>query len=144
MLAGVRRVIVLGAMGWTVGLGACGGGGGAARGPAAVTPPIGEQVRTVLMAALAGPALRDPLSPTQPGRLPFVAVTRCQGPPRGGAGAYRCTTTPRGPHGVRTIIVDVKPGGTWSMRPVAVEVVTHGQRRRAMRGVFGAGLRVGR
>jgi hypothetical protein len=41
-------------------------------------------------------------------------VGSCTGPPSGGAGAYRCTTTPRGPGGVRSVTVAVARDGTWS------------------------------
>ena len=120
----------------TAALSGCGGGQPKSQEPA--PPPVGRQVHDVLLAATDGPGMNG-----QPA-LPYVDVGVCTGPADGGAGAYRCSTTPRGRSGVRTVVVDVKADGSWQSEMFPVETTLQGRRTTAQRGVWGAGLRLAR
>lgn len=119
-------------------LGACGGDQHAQ--PTTTPPPVADQVRQALTDALQKPAFADPLHPNST-RLPYLAVHRCTGPQLGRAGTYRCTTTPRGAHGVRTVQINVQPNGAWSTQPLPVKATLGGHRTSASTGIFGTGLR---
>ena len=117
----------------------CGGG----RHPEATNaaPPVAIQVRDALKGALRQPAA--PLA-YQHARLPYREVQRCSGPSTDGAGRYRCHTTPRGPHGLRELVVDVRADGTWSTPPVPVSSIFRGHRRPAVSSIWGTGIRMPR
>ena len=119
----------------------CGGSHDSATSKAAPTPPVAVQVRDALMSALLQPAARLVPEPT---RLPYLAVAGCTGPSAGGAGRYRCRTTPRGPHGLRELAVDVRADGTWATAPVPVSRMFRGHRRPAVSSVWGFGIRLPR
>jgi hypothetical protein len=104
---------------------------------AAPPPPVAVQVRDALVTAL-----HQPAAPRA--RLPYRAVAGCTGPATGGAGRYRCHTTPRGEHGLRELAVDVRADGTWSTAPVPVTSVLRGHRRPAVSSVWGTGIRMPR
>jgi hypothetical protein len=114
-------------------LGACGGGGHHNASPA----PVAEQVRQALLDALTHPAL-PALNTARRPQLPYVGVSVCVGPAHGGAGRYRCTTTPRGRRGLRSITVRVKPDGSWSTEAVKVR----GQRSAGVTSIWGVGIRL--
>jgi hypothetical protein len=118
----------------------CGGKRGSAA-PAAAPPPVAVQVRDALMGALRQPAA--PLA-AQRTRLPYRSVAACTGPAAGGAGRYRCHTTPTGRHGLREVAVDVRADGTWSTAPVPVTRMFRGHRRPAVSSIWGTGIRMPR
>jgi hypothetical protein len=120
-------------------LGGCGGSHRTADPPPAAPPPVAEQVHDALMNALREPAA--PLA-AQRTRLPYRAVAGCTGPSAGGAGRYRCRTTPRGPHGLRELAVDVRADGTWATAPVPGSSMFRGHRRPAVSSIWGTGIRV--
>jgi hypothetical protein len=117
---------------------ACGGGGTKHDQPH-TAQPVSEQVRQALVDALKSPALLD-MSPAQRPRLPYVGVGVCVGPQQGGVGRYRCTTTPRGPHGVHSISVQVRRDGAWSTQPLTVRATLYGRPTTAETSVWGAGI----
>jgi hypothetical protein len=123
-------------------LAAAGCGGGHHDAPPPVRQaPVASQVREALAGALGSPALTG-LFPTHDPQLPWRAVGICHGP--GGPGTYRCATTPRGSHGVRTVTVTVKRGGQWTTRALPVATTWHGRRLSARTAVWGVGIRVPR
>jgi hypothetical protein len=99
-------------------------------------PPLTQQVHDALLAALRA----DPSASQAP--VPYSDVGVCTGPTAGGAGAYRCATTPRGPSGVRSVTVDVRADGGWAARPLPAQTTLHGRRTIAQTGVWGVGLRL--
>jgi hypothetical protein len=121
---------------------ACGGGATKKAQPDEARS-VSQQVRQALLDALKKPALPD-MSAAQRPRLPYIAVGSCVGPPQGGAGGYRCTTTPRGPHGVRSITVQVERGGAWSTQPPTVRATLNGRPMTAATAVWGAGIQLPR
>ena len=122
-------------MGLVLVCGGCGGGGSKTAPP---TPPVAEQVREALSGALGSPALTG-VVPAQRPQLPYTAVRACTGP--GGAGRYRCTTTPRGRRGVRIVAVRVKPDGQWSSEVLTIALNQRGRRMAARTAVWGVGIR---
>lgn len=119
----------------------CGGKSSPATPSAGPPPPVAVQVRDALMGALRQPAA--PLA-AQRARLPYRSVAACTGPAAGGAGRYRCHTTPRGRHGLRELAVDVRADGTWSTAPVPVSSMFRGHRRPAVSSIWGTGIRMPR
>jgi hypothetical protein len=119
----------------TAATGGCGGGSGHQQ----TIPPVTEQVRQALVASLQNPSL-PAMSDAQRPRLPFTAVASCSGPDGGGAGQYRCVTTPRGSRGVRLITVEVKNNGQWSTQPLPVQARLHGRPTSAVTGLWGVGI----
>ena len=118
-----------------------GGCGGSHRTPRAPAPPaVAEQVREALLGALGSPALTG-MTPAQQPQLPYTAVTSCRGPRAGGAGRYRCATTPRGDKGVRSVAVRVRRSGQWSSEPLTIAVTHRGHRIGARMAVWGVGIR---
>ena len=113
--------------------------GGTKHDPSDTAQPVSEQVRQALVDALDHPALPD-MSAAQRPRLPYVDVGVCVGPSGGGAGRYRCTTTPRGPDGVRSISVQVGHDGAWSTQPLTVRATLHGRSTTAATSVWGTGI----
>jgi hypothetical protein len=118
----------------------CGGGTGHQQ-TGVPTPPVAEQVRHALRDSLKSPTL-PAMTDAQRPRLPFTAVADCSGPAGGGAGRYRCLTTPRKTHGIRSIIVQVRSDGQWSTQPLAVETTLHGRGTTAVTSVWGFGIRM--
>jgi hypothetical protein len=106
------------------------GCGGASQEQAASTSvlPVSVQVHDALTSALRH---------SPPRRLPYVAVAACTGPATGGAGRYRCQTTPRPQRGVREVKVVVRSNGTWSTSPMPVVGVINGHHATAMSGLWG-------
>lgn len=140
----MRRVLVVVGLGSAAALvGAC---GGASQQRPPVPPsatPVAEQVRDALRASLHNQPTVSGVATPRP-RLPYAAVRACTGPAAGAQGAYRCSTTPFGPRGVRTVIVDVRRDGKWATRPIPVQTTIRGRRTTAMTGVWGFGLRMPR
>jgi hypothetical protein len=119
-------------------------GGGAKRHEqraGAATPRVTEQVRQALADSLKRPFSPN-MSTAQLPRLPFVAVASCAGPVAGGAGSYRCVTTPRGAHGMRSVTVRVKSDGSWSTQPIRVPTGVHGHGTPAVTAIWGAGIQL--
>ncbi|HVP03703.1 MAG TPA: hypothetical protein VMT10_14125 [Solirubrobacteraceae bacterium] len=117
------------------------GGGTSPQQTAAPALPVSEQVRQALLDSLHGPSLPEMADAQRP-RLPFTAVAGCSGPAQGGAGQYRCVTTPRGIHGVRAVTVRVSSNGQWSTQPLQVEARLRGHATRAATSVWGFGIRL--
>jgi hypothetical protein len=81
------------------------------------------------------------MTPSQQPQLPYTAVTSCAGPRAGGAGRYRCATTPRGARGVRSVTVLVGRDGQWSSEPLTIAVTHRGHPIGARTAVWGVGIR---
>jgi len=122
-------------------IGACGGGHANHRERPEPAPPVKEQVREALLGALGTPAFTGLTAAHRP-RLPYGAVASCKGPADGGAGRYRCVTTPRGRHRLRSVDVQVKSDGQWSTRPLHIETTFRGRRLSAVTAVWGVGIQL--
>jgi hypothetical protein len=140
----MRRVLLgVGVVAAAALVGGCGGGGQQRLPTPSSAPPVADQLRDALQAALHDQATASAIAEPRP-RLPYAAVSSCMGPARGAAGTYRCATTPFGPRGVGTVTVDVQRDGKWSTRPIPVQTTIRGRRTTATTTVWGFGVRVPR